>query len=50
MTQDNIQTQLLEAMTNITDYSLSQLAFDKTIQGEITSVQNVDTGEYKVRY
>ena len=40
----------LEAMQIMVDASIEKLKFDKTIQANIVSVENVDTGEYKVKY
>lgn len=45
-----ISEQLLQAMDVMMDNKVSQLKYDKTIQGEITKVVNLDSGEYKFRY
>lgn len=42
--------QLLEAFEVAMDEKLSKLQYDKTIQAVITSIEDVDKGEYKVKY
>lgn len=41
---------ILEAMQIMVDAGIEKLRFDKTIQATIESIENVDTGEYKVKY
>ena len=42
--------QLLEAFEVAMDEKLSKLQYDKTIQAVITSIEDVNKGEYKVKY
>lgn len=42
--------QLLEAFEVAMDEKLSKLQYDKTIQATITSIEDIDKGEYKVKY
>ena len=47
---NSISEQLLQAVEIVVDEKISKLEYDKTIQGKIYSIVNLDTGEYKVRY
>lgn len=47
---NNISEQLLQAIDILTDEKVSKLQYDKTIQATIYRIENVDEGEYKVRY
>lgn len=47
---NSISEQLLSAMEVISNEAVSKLKYDKTVQTEIYSIVNLDTGEYKVRY
>lgn len=42
--------QLLSAFEVAMDEKLSKLQYDKTIQAVVESIENADTGEYKVKY
>ena len=42
--------QLLEAFEVAMDEKISNLQFDKTIQATVQSVEDLDTGEYRVKY
>ena len=47
---NRITEQLLQAISVVADQKISQLQYDKTIQAKIYSVNDIDTGEYRVRY
>lgn len=47
---NSISEQILQAVDIITDNKLAKLNYDKTIQATIYSIDNLDTGEYKVKY
>jgi membrane protein implicated in regulation of membrane protease activity len=47
---NQISKQLLSAIDVLTDEKISKLEYDKTIQATITKVEDLDSGEYKVRY
>ena len=47
---NEVSEQVLQAIDIIAQQRISELQFDKTIQAKIYRIQNIDTGEYKVRY
>lgn len=47
---NNISEQLLQAIDILADAKVSKLQYDKTIQATIYRIENIDEGEYKVRY
>lgn len=47
---NNISEQLLQAIDIVADEKISKLRYDKTIQAKIYRIDDLDTGEYKVRY
>lgn len=47
---NNISEQLLTAIEVITEEAVRDLKYDKTVQAEVYSIVNLDTGEYKVKY
>lgn len=46
----NISQQILEATNILLKDRISSLKFDQTIKGEVSSVVNVELGEYKITY
>ena len=47
---NNISEQILQAIDILVDEKVSKLQYDKTIQALVYRIENIDTGEYKVRY
>lgn len=47
---NDISEQILQSVEIIVDEKVSKLQYDKTVQGKIYSIVNIDTGEYKVKY
>jgi glutamine cyclotransferase len=47
---NSINETLLEAFSTVVDTKIKDLAYDKTIQAEITKIIDVNTGEYKAKY
>ena len=47
---NSISEQILNAIDLVTEEKLSHLQYDKTVKGEIYSLEDINTGEYKVRY
>jgi len=45
---NNISEQVLQAVEIVVDEKISKLEYDKTKQGKIYSIENIDTGEYRV--
>ena len=45
-----VSDQLFQAIDTLIENKISDLQYDKTVQGTIYSVINLDAGEYKVRY
>lgn len=46
----DVSESVIQAVQILTDNAISQLKYDKTVQAEIYSVVDLNTGEYKVRY
>ena len=47
---NEIAEQVLQSIEIMYDQKISELQYDQTIQGRIFTIENLDTGEYKVRY
>lgn len=47
---NNLSEQLLQAVEIVVDEKITKLEYDKTVQGQIYSIVNLDAGEYKVKY
>lgn len=45
-----VEENVYRAIETIAENMLSQLKYDKTIKAEIVSLENADTGEYKIKY
>ena len=41
---------IFQTIDILVDKALSKLTYDKTISAEISSIVNLDSGEYKVKY
>lgn len=50
VSMNSISEQLLQAVDIVVDQKISQLKYDKTVQAIIYRIDDIDTGEYKVRY
>jgi len=50
MSSVNYENQILDAIETMVDNAVSKAGYDRTIQGTIISLEDAETGKYKIKY
>ena len=50
MSSQNYENQILNAIETVAKKAIETAGYDKTIRGVISSLDDVSTGKYKVKY